>query len=135
MVEIEGDAAWLRQLAINLIDNAIKFAEPGGRVSVRLGVVDEEVRFAVSDAGIGISPDRLPHVFERFYQADAARSAGGNGHFRRAPSHVVVQAAIIRPKEELDFLGGSHAGITPRPFLPLRDAERAEQPHTAEQAV
>ena len=78
-IEIEGDAGWLRQLASNLIDNAIKFSEPGGCVSLRLKAVGEDVRFVVSDAGIGIAPDRLLHVFERFYQADAARSAGGHG--------------------------------------------------------
>lgn len=78
-VEIDGDAGWLRQLASNLIDNAIKFAEPGGCVSLRLDAAGEHVRFVVSDAGVGIAPDRLPHVFERFYQADAARSAGGHG--------------------------------------------------------
>ncbi|HUY90117.1 MAG TPA: heavy metal sensor histidine kinase [Pirellulales bacterium] len=78
-IEIEGDPGWLRQLAINLIDNAIKFAAPGGCVTLRLETAGDHVRFAVSDTGIGIAPDRLPHVFERFYQVDAARSAGGHG--------------------------------------------------------
>lgn len=78
-VNIEGDESWLRQMAVNLLDNAIKFSEPGGRVVLHLEAADGHLLLVVRDAGIGIAPERLPHVFERFYQVDGARSAGGHG--------------------------------------------------------
>ena len=74
-----GDPSRLRQLATNLVDNAIKFTEPGGAVAVRVETSEGRATLEVSDTGGGIPPDRLPHIFERFYQADPARSSGGSG--------------------------------------------------------
>ncbi len=80
-VVIAGDADRLKQLIINLVENAIKYTPDDGRVSIALrhtgGVADIEVR----DTGIGIPAEDLPRVFERFYRADRARSrnAGGTG--------------------------------------------------------
>jgi heavy metal sensor kinase len=78
---VAGDPSRLRQLVTNLADNAIRFTEPGGRVTVAVGVETPEARavLRVADTGIGIPPEHLPHVFERFYQADAARASGGCG--------------------------------------------------------
>ena len=76
---VVGDPARLRQLVTNLVDNAIKFTEPGGSVTLRVEAAGEEARLAVEDTGVGIAPEHLPHVFERFYQADPARSVGGSG--------------------------------------------------------
>ena len=60
----------------NLLDNAVKFTEPGGRVDVS-GVADRaSYRFSVRDTGPGIAPDSLPHVFERFYRGDPVRASG-----------------------------------------------------------
>jgi heavy metal sensor kinase len=82
-LSVAGDPARLRQLLMNLIDNAIKFTEPGGRVAIRGDrVIDAgqcTARLVVADTGVGIAPQHLPHVFDRFYQADTARSAGGTG--------------------------------------------------------
>jgi heavy metal sensor kinase len=80
-VRVIGDAAWLERLLINLIDNAIKFTESGGRIEVRAARDGEHAILEVRDTGIGIRADALPHVFERFYQADPSRSseAGGAG--------------------------------------------------------
>jgi signal transduction histidine kinase len=66
-------------LVTNLVDNAIKFTEPGGAVTIRVERADEHTRLVVVDTGIGISQERLPHIFERFYQADPARSSEGVG--------------------------------------------------------
>ena len=65
----------------NLLSNAVKFTNKGGKVQVRLERVNSHVEVAVSDTGIGIAPEFLPHVFERFRQADAgiARERGGLG--------------------------------------------------------
>ena len=74
-----GDSSRLGQLVTNLLDNALKFTEPGGDVAVSVTREGREVHLVVSDTGIGIPTDHLPHIFDRFYQADAARSSGGSG--------------------------------------------------------
>jgi heavy metal sensor kinase len=77
-----GNPEQLRRLLFNLLDNAIKFTPPGGRIVVRAaGGSGEAVRLVVSDTGIGIAPEHLPRVFDRFYRVDSARSrrSGGNG--------------------------------------------------------
>jgi len=78
-IVVQGDAQWLERLLLNLVDNALKFTPRGGRVIVRLAREDQSAVMRVSDTGKGISPDVLPHIFERFFQADQARSAVGTG--------------------------------------------------------
>ena len=73
---VRGDAELLRQLVMILLDNAIKFTQPGGRVDVTVGVRDGTAVVTVADNGPGIAPDQLPHIFERFYRGDPARSRG-----------------------------------------------------------
>ena len=79
VVMIEGDEEWLERLLLNLLDNAFKFTRSGGRVSVTLVDEGTHARLEVRDTGIGMSPDVLPHVFERFYRADPARSSTSRG--------------------------------------------------------
>src|SRR5258705_7065204 len=76
-----GEPVRLQQIAWNLISNAIKFTEPGGKVTVITERDEAEVRLIVEDTGIGIAPDFLPHVFDRFRQADGSTSRlhGGLG--------------------------------------------------------
>jgi signal transduction histidine kinase len=78
---ISGDSARLQQVAWNLLSNAVKFTPEGGSVRVRLAHEGARVRFSVSDNGRGIPSEFLPHVFDRFRQADSAttRSYGGLG--------------------------------------------------------
>jgi signal transduction histidine kinase len=71
---VEGDAALLRQLIMILMDNAVKFTEPGGRVRVRVGGPAHRPFLTIEDNGIGIPGDQLPHIFERFYRGDPART-------------------------------------------------------------
>jgi heavy metal sensor kinase len=78
-VTVSGDPARLRQLVTNLVDNAVRFTAPGGSVTLRVDGVDHRAHLRVTDTGIGIAAEHLPHIFERFYQADAARSTGGCG--------------------------------------------------------
>ena len=66
---ISGDPERLQQILWNLLTNAVKFTNRGGRVQVRLERVDSHIEVVVSDTGIGIAPEFLPHVFERFRQA------------------------------------------------------------------
>jgi len=78
---ISGDPARLQQIIWNLLSNSIKFTPRGGRVHVGLSRVASQVQVVVSDTGVGIAPQFVPHVFERFRQADAStrRSHGGLG--------------------------------------------------------
>lgn len=72
---VDGDARRLRQLFLNLITNAIKYTPRGGKVELSLSQrVGREIAFTVRDSGIGISAADLPHLFDRFWRADRARS-------------------------------------------------------------
>jgi signal transduction histidine kinase len=75
-VAVFGDGARLRQLFLNLTTNAIKYTPRGGSVDISLTSYEHTAAFAVRDSGIGISASDLPHIFERFYRADRARSRG-----------------------------------------------------------
>ena len=74
-----GDTGWLERLLLNLLDNAIKFTPGGGRISSACPGTGEHAVLEVSDTGIGIAAEALPHVFERFYRADPARSSAVEG--------------------------------------------------------
>jgi two-component system OmpR family sensor kinase len=80
-IQVMGDAHRLMQLVLILVDNAIKYTPGTGRVALSLRRDGSTARLTVRDTGIGIAADALPHVFERFYRADPARSrdAGGTG--------------------------------------------------------
>jgi len=78
---VEGDGVRLRQVMWNLLSNAIKFSPSGGRVTLNLSRQGNKARIEVRDEGAGIAPEFLPHVFERFRQADSSstRRHGGLG--------------------------------------------------------
>lgn len=80
-IRICGDRDRLEQVLINLLHNAIRFTEPGGEVRVILHRRDRECELLVTDTGIGIPPDDLPHLFERFYRVEKSRNRekGGMG--------------------------------------------------------
>jgi PAS domain S-box-containing protein len=78
---VTGDSSRLQQVASNLLSNAVKFTPKGGKVEVSLRRTDSHARLIVKDDGEGIAPEFLPHIFERFRQADASstRNAPGMG--------------------------------------------------------
>ena len=78
-VYVEGDRARLQEVIVNLIDNAIKYTQEGGEVAVNVRRNGTTALLEVSDNGAGIPPHALPHVFERFYRADKARSRASGG--------------------------------------------------------
>jgi len=78
-VWIEGDQARLKQVIVNLTDNAIKYTPAGGRVTIAVRANEGGALLEVADTGVGISLEALPHVFERFYRADKARSRDSGG--------------------------------------------------------
>ena len=78
-VTVRGDRGRLKQVIVNLLDNAIKFTPRGGVVSLRTQTQDDYGLLEVSDSGIGIPAAAVPHVFDRFYRVDAARSREDGG--------------------------------------------------------
>ena len=78
-LSVLGDRDRLQQVVWNLVSNAFKFTPKGGSVTVRLNEVDGDVQVEVVDTGIGISPDFLPFVFDRFRQADSSMSRRHSG--------------------------------------------------------
>jgi PAS domain S-box-containing protein len=115
---VTGDPERLQQIMWNLLSNAVKFTERGGRVQVSLERVDSQAVLTVSDTGVGIPAAFLPHVFDRFRQADAgiSRARGGLG----------LGLAIARQLVELQggqisvVSDGPGKGSTFRVALPLR---------------
>jgi heavy metal sensor kinase len=75
-----GDAERLKQVFINLLDNALRYTDPGGTVTLRLSGAGNEVLVAVQDTGQGIAREHLPMLFERFYRTDPARARDSGGH-------------------------------------------------------
>jgi PAS domain S-box-containing protein len=88
---VSGDPGRLQQVAWNLLTNAVKFTPKNGRVQVRVERVNSHIEVAVSDTGVGINPEFLPYVFERFRQADGSlsRKAGGLGLGLSIVRHIV----------------------------------------------
>ncbi len=80
-IVVEGDARRLRQLVQNLLDNAVKYSPGGGDIGIRLQADESEILLSVRDDGIGIPPQLLPRLFERFWRADegGARTSAGMG--------------------------------------------------------
>jgi signal transduction histidine kinase/CheY-like chemotaxis protein len=121
-----GDPGRLQQVMWNLLSNAVKFTPTGGTVQVMLGRDGQDVVIRVADSGIGISPDFLPHVFDRFRQQDASitRKHGGLG----------LGLSIARQLVELHggTIGvsspGVHAGTTFTLRLPLAEPDVASRP-------
>jgi signal transduction histidine kinase len=80
-VAVIGDRLRLRELLLNLVDNAVKYTPEGGEIRIELESNDQHVELRVMDTGIGIDPQDQPHIFDRFFRVDTARSreAGGSG--------------------------------------------------------
>jgi PAS domain S-box-containing protein len=123
---VMGDPARLQQVVTNLLSNAIKFTPEGGRVEVRLERSGERARLVVSDTGVGIRPEALPHVFERFHQADSSntRAHGGLGLGLAIVRHLVEsQGGSVSAESEGEGLGAVFTVD-----LPLAAAPGAQPP-------
>ena len=112
---VRVDKDRIRQTIINIVHNAIKFNKPGGRVTVSTNFDDKLTTVNFADTGIGISKDDLPHVFERFFKADKARTGGGSG-LGLAIAKYTVQAhgGDIRAQSE-EGKGSTFTFTLPRP--------------------
>jgi two-component system, OmpR family, phosphate regulon sensor histidine kinase PhoR len=86
---IKVDPMRVQQVFINLIHNAIKFTPPGGKISISAIHEDDQIIFSIADTGIGIPPDDLDRIFERFYKSDRSRSSGGTGLGLSISKHII----------------------------------------------
>ncbi len=121
---IAGDPERLQQVVWNLLSNAVKFTPNGGRVQVKLGRVNSRVEVAVSDTGAGIAPEFLPHVFDRFRQADmgTTRRHGGLGLGLAIVRHLVeLHGGTVRAES-----AGEGLGTTFRVSLPVMVSTEAD---------
>ncbi len=116
---IHGDGDRLQQVVWNLLSNALKFTSKGGRVALRLFARDGLAEIEVSDTGSGIAPEFLPHVFDRFRQADStmSRTHGGLG----LGLAIVRQLVNVHGGAVSAASDGLGCGSTFRVRLPLRD--------------
>ncbi len=90
---IRGDPDRLRQVVTNLLDNALRHTPVGGRIELEAARLEGRACLIVRDTGPGIAPEHLPHIFERFYRADQARSRDtGNSGLGLAIVRAIVQA-------------------------------------------
>lgn len=114
--EISADRDRLKQVFVNLIDNAIKFNKDGGKITLKTALLKDSLEITVQDTGLGIPPQDLPRIFERFYRVDKMRSkdSGGTGlglsivkHILEAHSGTIICES--KPGQ----------GSTFRVFLPL----------------
>ena len=112
----------LQQVFWNLLSNAVKFTPSGGRVDVRMHTEGADVRVDVADTGNGIAPAFLPHVFERFRQADGSstRTHGGLGLGLSIGRHLVELHGGRMTADS----AGEGQGSTFSVYLPVREAEQ-----------
>ena len=76
---VVGDRDAIKQVLLILLDNALKFTPAGGTITIGAAVADRVAALRIRDTGPGIAPEALPHIFERFYRSDEARSGSGAG--------------------------------------------------------
>jgi signal transduction histidine kinase/PAS domain-containing protein len=130
MEPVHGDPARLQQIIWNLVSNAVKFTPKGGRVQVVLARVNSHVEIRVSDTGEGIAPEFVPHLFERFTQAD---SSPGRGH-----TGLGLGLALVKQLVELhggrvhgasDGLGRGATFVVELPLAIVHAIEEPERVH------
>lgn len=113
---LQADEGRLQEVVYNLLDNAVKYSEPGGRIVVRATRSDDHVCFSVTDSGLGIPARDLPRIFERFYRADKSRQRerGGTGLGLSIVKHIAqLHGGKVEAESEPD------RGTTVRVYLPV----------------
>ena len=132
---VNADPARVQQVVWNLLTNAIKFTPKGGRVQVLLQRVNSHVELSVSDTGIGIPPEYLPHVFDRFSQRDGSttRTYGGLGLGLAISKQLVeLHGGSIRVSSKGEGQGATFLVNLPLSIMQLHDEQTARLHPTAE---
>jgi signal transduction histidine kinase len=127
-VYVEGDRSHLQQVVVNLVANAIKYTQEGGEVEMRVRRTTNAAVLEVSDNGVGIPDYALPHVFERFYRADKARSreSGGAGL-----GLAIVKAICTAHGAELKVSSREGQGSVFSVELPVLDLPQLDEARVA----
>jgi signal transduction histidine kinase/ActR/RegA family two-component response regulator len=132
---VKGDPSRLQQIVWNLLSNAVKFTPKGGRVQVFLERVNSHLEIVVSDTGEGIRPEFLPHVFDRFRQADGSttRQYGGLGLGLSIVKHLAeLHGGAVRAKSPGEGKGATFVVVLP--LLVMHDAEEEVGVHPQSRA-
>jgi len=117
---VNGDKVKLRQLFINILENAVRYTPADGLISVSLVKQESNAVVSISDTGIGIPPEHLPHIFERFYRVDKARArADGGVGLGLAIAKIIAESH----KGTITVASEVGKGTTFTISLPLKDAE------------
>ncbi len=142
-LSVSGDANRLQQVFWNVLSNAVKFTPPGGTVSVRLRKADSHVSIDVADTGVGISPEFLPYVFDRFRQADSTstRRQGGLGLGLAIARHLIeIHGGSIEVWSEGEGKGATFtvklpivgSGLVPPTLVPEKQSTATPSPFPKE---
>lgn len=127
-IKLHGAEEELRSVFSNLIDNAVRYTPAGGRIDIAWRATGEGAEFAVSDTGVGIAPQHIPHLTERFYRVDVGRSreTGGTGL-----GLAIVKHVLQRHEARLEIESTPGAGSTFRCLFPATRlvVDTAAQPH------
>ncbi|MGZ5022040.1 MAG: sensor histidine kinase, partial [Chthoniobacterales bacterium] len=128
---ISADEHRLQEVIYNLLDNAVKYSQPEGKIRLQAERVDHSVRISVSDEGVGIPARDLPRIFERFYRADKARSRqlGGTGLGLSIVKHIAqLHGGSVEAASEPGH-GTTISIVLPvRPPIELEEAREIAQP-------
>ena len=111
---VMGEADKLNQVLANLVENAVKVTGDGGLISISANATDRWVEVKVSDNGIGIAREHLPHVFERFYKVDRSRRDGGTGLGLAIVKHLVQAHGGDIKVESVEGEGSAFSFTLPR---------------------
>lgn len=133
---VAGDPARLQQVVWNLLSNAVKFTPNGGRIQVLLERVNSHVEIAITDTGIGIRPEFLPYVFDRFRQADATttRRHGGLGLGLSIVKQLVeMHGGSVRAKSPGEGMGSTF--VVSMPLLVVHDEQEGRRVRPKEPAA
>ena len=114
---IRGDADRLEQALQNVASNAIRHTPRGGSVTLRAEPAGDRIRITVADTGPGIAPEHLPHIFDRFYKADASRS-GTHIPSRSGLGLSIVRAIVVRHGGEIHASNAAAGGAVFEIVLP-----------------
>ena len=113
---IQADRSKLKQVLLNLMSNAIKYNRPGGSVNLSANTTDQELSIAVSDTGVGISPESMPHLFEKFYRVKCDESTiSGTGL-----GLSICQRIILSHHGRIEVTSEPDKGSTFTIYLPIQ---------------
>ena len=115
-VTVAGDRDLLKQMLLNLAENAVKYSPPSGQVTLSLFKSDGQAKIVVEDTGPGIPPEHLPHIFERFYRGDDRTKMGGSGL-----GLAIAKWVVTAHGGEIDVKSAVGRGSTFSVVLPLVD--------------